>query len=421
MSGFTLARFFQNSDRAATLDKAIFVGTFVLGAIFMVTAKAAGASQLLVTTVPLTLMGVYLAAIVYYRRLRVDAAQAGDNLYYLGFLYTLTSLALALYYFSQEGAEKGLIITNFGVALATTIFGILLRVVFGQMQHDPIETERQVRMELVELATKLRDDVIVVRGSMDVALVAVQQQAAETLKGYASRLNDMVGDLVTKTSSHFNSLSEEAARFNEGTSQLVAAVESLVERVNQIQAPNDLLATKLAPSVEAISEASDEVRKRAKADKGILEKLAVALSVVTTGAERAEAKLQAATEEGAKAETLLAKLAMIIETFDAAAARSKENVEYARSVTVVNQDMHNKLNAALALISASMSDSAQQITARQDVALKQLEHAVADTVVKIKNHNEALASELAQSRQYTDEVHTALVSVAKSVTKQLSA
>jgi len=240
------------------------------------------------------------------------------------------------------------------------------------------------------------------------------------LKGYASKLNDMVGDLVTKTSSHFNSLSQEAGRFNEGTSQLVAAVESLVERVNQIQAPNDLLATKLAPCVEAISEASDEVRKRAKADKGIVEKLAVALDAVTISAEKAETKIQAAAEEGRKAEALLAQLSMIAEKFDAAAARSKENAEHARTITVVNEELHNKLSAALAQISASMVDGAQRTTARQEEVLKEMENAVADTVVRIKSHNEALASELAQSRQYTEDVHAALVSVAKSVTKQLS-
>jgi hypothetical protein len=421
MSGFRFQRLLRDTvNNSAALDKGVFLATFGIGAAFMVVAKALGAGQFFVTTVPLMLMVLYMGGILYFRRLRVDAAQAGDNLYYLGFLYTLTSLSLALYYFSESAVDKGGIITNFGIALATTILGILLRVVCGQMQHDPIETERQTRMELVELATKLRDDLIVVRGSMDVALVAVQQQAAATLNGYAAQLNGMAGDLVEKTSSHFKSLSQEAGRFNEGTSQLVAAVESLVDRVNHIQAPNDLLATKLAPCVEAISEASDEVRKRAKADKGIVEKLAAAVENVATVAEKAETKIQAAAEEGGKAEALLAKLSTIAEKFDQAATRSKETAEQARTVVAANEALQSELNDSLSRVSASLSEGARLIVTRQDAALKQLEAAVTETVLRMKSHNEALASELAQSRQYTEDVHSALVSVAKSVTKQLN-
>jgi hypothetical protein len=421
MSGFRLKRLFRDiGNSSAALDKGVFIATFVLGAAFMITAKGSGASQFVVTTVPLTLMVLYMAAILYFRRLRVDAAQAGDNLYYLGFLYTLTSLSLALYYFSESAVDKGGIITNFGIALATTILGILLRVVCGQMQHDPIETERQTRMELVELATKLRDDLVFVRGTMDVALVAVQQQAAATLNGYASQLQDMASGLVEKTSSHFKSLSQEAGRFNEGTAQLVAAVESLVDRVNRIQAPNDLLATKLAPCVEAISEASDEVRKRAKADNGIVEKLAAAVENVATVAEKAETKIQAAAEEGGKAEALLAKLSTIAEKFDQAATRSKESAEQARTVTAANEALQSRLNESLSEVSASLSEGARLIVTRQDAALKQLEAGVTETILRMKSHNEALASELTQSRQYTEEVHSALVSVAKSVTKQLN-
>jgi chromosome segregation ATPase len=230
----------------------------------------------------------------------------------------------------------------------------------------------------------------------------------------------MAGELVEKTASHFRSLSQEAGRFNEGTSQLVTAVESLVERVNSIQAPNDLLATKLGPCVEAISEASEEVRKRAKADKGIIEKLAAVIENVAVAADHAETKMHAAAEEGARAEELLAKLSTIAQKFDEAATRSKENAEESRSVSLAHETLKNKLNDSLSKVSESLSEGAQRIITRQDAALTQLEQAVADTVLSIKSHNVALASELAQSRQYTEDVHAALVSVAKSVTEQLA-
>ena len=56
-------------------------------------------------------------------RLRDD--QSGDNLYYMGFLFTLTSLAVSLYQFSAAGSAEQ-IVQNFGIAIASTIAGITL-------------------------------------------------------------------------------------------------------------------------------------------------------------------------------------------------------------------------------------------------------------------------------------------------------
>ena len=80
-------------------------------------------------------MVLYALLVVCMPRLRVRMDQAGDNSYYLGLLFTLTSMAFALYDFramTQGGASSSgvqQIVANFGIALSTTIVGILLRVV----------------------------------------------------------------------------------------------------------------------------------------------------------------------------------------------------------------------------------------------------------------------------------------------------
>ena len=63
---------------------------------------------------------------------------SGDNLYYMGFLFTLTSLAVSLYQFSTVGSAEQ-IVQNFGIAIASTIAGITLRIMFNQMRRDPVE------------------------------------------------------------------------------------------------------------------------------------------------------------------------------------------------------------------------------------------------------------------------------------------
>jgi len=80
-----------------------------------------------------------MRVVIYFsRNLRLRDDQSGDNLYYMGFLFTLTSLGVSLYQFSVERAAEE-IVQNFGIAIASTITGIALRVVFNQMRRDPVE------------------------------------------------------------------------------------------------------------------------------------------------------------------------------------------------------------------------------------------------------------------------------------------
>src|SRR5262245_21337039 len=120
---------------------ALFLTFFLFGSAYIVWAKLVGIPPVLVTGIPLGLMLLYALALGLARYFRLRDDQAGDNLYYLGFLYTLTSLGVSLWQFSvNEGAEG--IVTNFGVAIASTILGVALRVVFNQMRQDPVEVER---------------------------------------------------------------------------------------------------------------------------------------------------------------------------------------------------------------------------------------------------------------------------------------
>ena len=59
-------------------------------------------------------------------------AQFADTIYYLGFIFTLVTLALALVYLASEGDWDAVpldqLIGRFGVALATMILGLAIRV-----------------------------------------------------------------------------------------------------------------------------------------------------------------------------------------------------------------------------------------------------------------------------------------------------
>lgn len=85
---------------------------------------------------------------------RLEPEDIGDNCYYLGFLFTLTSLAVTLYGISSNSDEFGNdsfikdVISGFGIALSSTIIGILLRVLFLQLKPNLVAREKETRVEL---------------------------------------------------------------------------------------------------------------------------------------------------------------------------------------------------------------------------------------------------------------------------------
>src|SRR5215475_1800545 len=124
----------------------IFMCVVVMGSIYIIVAKLGGVGRAYVTLVPVLIMIGYASLIWFAKALRLRDDQAGDNLYYMGFLFTLTSLGVSLYQFNAAHAAED-IVQNFGIAIGSTITGIALRVIFNQMRQDPVEVERIARSE----------------------------------------------------------------------------------------------------------------------------------------------------------------------------------------------------------------------------------------------------------------------------------
>ena len=66
----------------------------------------------------------YALLIYSARALRLRDDQSGDNLYYMGFLFTLTSLGVSLYQFTASRAAEE-IVQNFGIAIGSTSMGVM--------------------------------------------------------------------------------------------------------------------------------------------------------------------------------------------------------------------------------------------------------------------------------------------------------
>src|SRR4051812_30831485 len=103
---------FLDRSRLELLDRFLYFILLAVGSFLIVGLKLSGASQILVTAPPLLLMAGYAWLVLGTQRFALPEDRAGDNLYYMGFIFTLVSLALALYLFAS-GDRDATLIVNF--------------------------------------------------------------------------------------------------------------------------------------------------------------------------------------------------------------------------------------------------------------------------------------------------------------------
>ncbi len=151
---------------------------------------------------------------------------AGDNLYYVGFLYTLISLAVSLYRFTSDGYTED-IVQGFGVALSSTVFGLIGRVYVNQSSSaEPARVEAAARQSLVVAHRELRAE-------MDYAIADFKRFREDV-----GELREAVERAKGVTAEETKALANEAARLEDVrglASRLDKAAEGAIGRIAERQ------------------------------------------------------------------------------------------------------------------------------------------------------------------------------------------
>ena len=278
----------RNSPEGGPLDQAgfssggsnvaVFLTFVTAGCGYIILAKLKGIEAFYVTFVPVGIMVAYALLINLSRGLRLRDDQSGDNLYYMGFLFTLTSLGVSLYQFSATHAAEE-IVQNFGIAIGSTIAGIGLRVIFNQMRRDPVEVEQRMRLELAEAARRVRRE-------LDSSVVEftyfrrnAQQAAADSFGVMTERFDDIVAKLL--------------ASLEEVTAKLSVPIEAAARQLGDAtgEASRSMGAT-LAASVAQLSTETEGLSSRVGAISGALDMVAAKLNAMQTPDQAFEARLE---------------------------------------------------------------------------------------------------------------------------------
>lgn len=270
----------KNPNEHTNWARIPFAVTVVLGGALLLFLKWLQIPQGWVTGVAVALIFAYAGIVHFFPKLRLREDQLGDNCYYLGFLFTLMSLSWALWEYAHTGREAD-IVSNFGLALGSTIAGVLLRVSISQARKDIVETETDARMELASSVTRLRvqiDDAVLAIGAFH---KQTEQIAADAIRGAADRaanaLDESIAKVGTSSSSAlekiegaFADFSTHAQQLNEVSAGTVKGLKALLTRIDKIDAPNDLVLRRLEPALSAIDDVTKRLRERLEADEKLM-------------------------------------------------------------------------------------------------------------------------------------------------------
>jgi len=233
------------------LSRMPFLIAALLGGAALLVLKYFAIDQVYITATACAIIIAYWVIVATVPVLRIREDQLGDNCYYLGFLFTLSSLAYALYQFGLSGSVEQ-IVANFGLALGSTITGILLRVLINQARRDVLETEQDARMALADAVVRLRteiDDAVLAMGAFCRAaqqiageqIGAAAKETAGVLEHSVARVGDTSQAAIRQIDNAFGQFHDHAAQLNatagataDAMSQMLATIESATEALRHL-------------------------------------------------------------------------------------------------------------------------------------------------------------------------------------------
>ena len=241
-------------------QRIIFITFFVTGSLGVVTIKELGMGPMIAIGFSAAVM---LAYILYCgtRKFDIRAEILGDNIYYMGFLFTLVSLAYTLYKFTSADNEIDQIIKNFGIALTTTLIGVVGRVYFNQTKDEDDPESVSIDYEIdFDPAQELAESRAEMVREMNACQKVISEQASllsESIKQTGSAMEALSSQLKSIS----NATTEVNASLVSERDKYLAMIEIEAERFRSLNASIQSDARDSASALESLSSGLDRLTK----------------------------------------------------------------------------------------------------------------------------------------------------------------
>ena len=263
--------------RMATADRWIFLGFLLAGiaALCALRFPLDFKHSAIAAAVSLCALILLYAWILHsrgsFRLLRNE--QSADNLYYLGFIFTVCALGVSLIRFATVSGVTTLhIVGDLGIGLSTTVVGLVLRVL-ALHREDPAEIQDRVRSELIDVAESTTAVIRKTAGVVEQGQIITRQTIDELNRTLRQTANEIgAGVRAIEESLHAIRIPPDliVSRLTPVVTQLSDSASALVEKVNAIDIPADLVATRIDRAAaevtialtDAVNRSGEEVGRR---------------------------------------------------------------------------------------------------------------------------------------------------------------
>ena len=207
--------------------KIIFFITYVIGAviIFLNPIFLGEFTSAFLLTV---LMVSYLISILVVKKKTntfIRDEQMGDSFYYLGFLFTLTALVFSLFSLGTDGIDD--LLKKFGVAITTTLIGLIGRIIMSQFRESLDEIKEKAESQISAAARKLnvqlessinilREQSIIIAKNTDKTL----QDSSLSLRRFMEENNKILQDSTNQSKNVIDEFNKNAQEISKNLSKI---------------------------------------------------------------------------------------------------------------------------------------------------------------------------------------------------------
>lgn len=198
-------------------------------------------------------MAIYFAWSFTFVR-NVPADTVGDSNYYLGFIFTLIALVVTLVFKFKiiEGEDFKVVglIQEFGVAMVTTLVGLIARIYISHFSITPDEADEEVRNKIAESVTKLATQLKLAEENLQTAVNNQENRITQ----FVSSSTDIVKEFFTEQSEAFKKTSDE---YREA---IVENSSELKKQTNQLNSTFQKITTNTDSFYESLKNISESAQ-----------------------------------------------------------------------------------------------------------------------------------------------------------------
>jgi hypothetical protein len=327
--------------------------------------------------VPLLVMGVYVALGLVRREDDVTDEKFADTCYYLGFIFTITSIIFSLFDLPNIGTQISSIAVRFGAAMVSTVIGLVVRVMLVSFREDAtsaivsaeaglIDAAHRFREQLMMSYERLREFDTAVDSASKGAVERVSLQIERLSRNHAEKLSSFFGELVLHNRTTFD---ESLAQVNDATRRLAQSMDSYREgmekNLKQLEDRVETFGLGISEKLANTSFPDDFFSSRLEAPMGQLRSSTQALAdsaqmtaeEVLEGAQMLGTSLKAIRLKSKTAENALDTVASLSVQQSALHSSAEQQIETLKALT-----------ASILEIERTLASTTNQLLVAQDVS-----------------------------------------------------